>query len=248
MGWMHDTLGYVSRDPVYRKHHHDQLTFSILYAFHENFVLPLSHDEVVHGKGALIGKLPGDEWEQFANLRLLFGYMWGHPGKKLLFMGGEFGQRREWTHEESLEWHVLQYAPHAGVQQWVADLNRLLRREPALHQRDFDHEGFQWVSCNDWEQSVVVFLRRARDRADALLVACNFTPVARFGYRVGVPRAGFWEEALNSDALCYGGRGHGNFGGVWAEERPLHGLPCSLTLTLPPLSALFLRPRSGGGS
>ena len=241
MGWMHDTLKYMSQDPVHRKFHHDQLTFSIWYAFFENFVLPLSHDEVVHGKGALIGKMPGDSWQQFANLRLLYGYMWGHPGKKLLFMGGEFGQRREWAHEESLEWHVLQYPEHAGLQRWVTDLNRLYRSEPALHQLDFEQSGFEWVDCNDSEQSVLTFLRRPRDGGPPLLVACNFTPVPRVNYLIGVPCGGYWRELANSDATLYGGSGMGNFGGVEAAPVAAHGRAHSLTLTLPPLAVLMLK-------
>lgn len=241
MGWMHDTLKYMSQDPVHRKFHHDQLTFSIWYAFFENFVLPLSHDEVVHGKGALIGKMPGDSWQQFANLRLLYGYMWGHPGKKLLFMGGEFGQRREWAHEESLEWHVLQYPEHAGLQRWVTDLNRLYRSEPALHQVDFEQSGFEWVDCNDSEQSVLTFLRRPRGGGPPLLIACNFTPVPRVNYIIGVPCGGYWRELANSDATLYGGSGMGNFGGVEAAPVAAHGRAYSLTLTLPPLAVLMFK-------
>ena len=199
MGWMHDTLEYLSRDPVFRKYHHNQLTFSLWYAFFENFLLPLSHDEVVHGKGALIGKMPGDDWQRFANLRLLYGYMWAHPGKKLLFMGGEFGQRREWQHEESLEWHVLDHAAHRGVQDWVRDLNRLYRAEPALYEQDMSAAGFEWMDCNDLEQSVISFVRRGTQAEDEILVVCNFTPVVRDNYRVGVPRGGWWRELLNSD-------------------------------------------------
>jgi len=241
MGWMHDTLDYFSRDPVYRKYHHDQLTFSMWYAFHENFVLPLSHDEVVHGKGALIGKMPGDTWQQFANLRLLYGYMWAHPGKKLLFMGGEFGQRREWQHDEALEWHVLQYPEHAGLKRWVADLNRFYVQEPALYEVDFEERGFEWVDCHDAEASVLSFIRKSRNEASAVLVVCNFTPVPRENYVVGVPRGGYWREALNSDAPIYGGSGMGNLGGTPAREAPAHGRPFSLALTLPPLAALYFR-------
>jgi 1,4-alpha-glucan branching enzyme len=241
MGWMHDTLDYFKLDPVFRKYHHDELTFSLWYAFHENFALPLSHDEVVHGKGSLIGRMPGDAWRQFANLRLLFGYMWTHPGKKLLFMGGEFGQRREWTHEQSLEWHVLGLdGRHEGVQKWVADLNALYRREPALHCVDFAQDGFQWVRRGDWEQSVLVFLRK--EKSGCVLVACNFTPVPRHGYRIGVPCGGRWAELLNSDAQLYGGSGMGNFGGVDAEPTPCDGLSHSISVTLPPLGAILLKP------
>ena len=245
MGWMHDTLAYFSRDPLYRKFHHNQLTFSVWYAFHENFVLPLSHDEVVHGKGALIGKMPGDEWQQFANLRLLFGYMWAHPGKKLLFMGGEFGQKREWQHEESLEWHVLQYPLHAGAQRWLQDLNRYYRSEPALFEKDFVSEGFQWVDCNDWEECVISFLRRGKRAEDCVLVVCNFTPVVRRNYMVGVPFGGYWEECLNSDATIYGGGGQGNFGGLNTSPVAAHGHYHSLAITLPPLAVLYFRYRAG---
>jgi 1,4-alpha-glucan branching enzyme len=242
MGWMHDTLGYMKRDPVYRKHHHDELTFSLWYAFHENFVLPLSHDEVVHGKGSLIGRMPGDDWQQFANLRLLFGYMWAHPGKKLLFMGGEFGQRREWAHEESLEWHVLQYPLHEGVQRWVADLNRVYRDNPSLHQKDFSVDGFRWVQRGDWEQSALSFLRTGTEPAPPILGVFNFTPVPRLNYRVGVPRGGYWREILNSDSHYYGGSGMGNQGGADAVPMPYEEYSHSLTLTLPPLAAVYFKP------
>jgi 1,4-alpha-glucan branching enzyme len=242
MGWMHDTLGYFKRDPVYRKHHHDELTFSLWYAFHENFVLPLSHDEVVHGKSSLIGRMPGDAWQQFANLRLLFGTMWAHPGKKLLFMGGEFGQRREWTHEDSLEWHVIsQDTRHEGVQRWVADLNRVYRNEKSLHEKDFSGEGFRWINRGDWEASVLSFLRQSPG-SDPVLVVCNFTPLPRVNYRVGVPRGGRWRELLNSDAQYYGGSGMGNQGAVEAQPMPYEELSHSLTLTLPPLAVLFFKP------
>jgi len=241
MGWMHDTLDYWSQDPVFRKYHHDRLTFSAWYAFTENFVLPLSHDEVVHGKGALIGKMPGDHWQQFANLRCLYGYMWTHPGKKLLFMGGEFGQRCEWRHEESLEWHVLQYADHRGVRDWVRDLNRCYRATPALHEQDFDPAGFEWVDFRDGENSVISFLRKARSDDSMVLVVCNLTPVPRLNYLAGVPRDGWWREMLNSDAREYGGSGMGNMGGVHAAGVPVHGRPCSIALTLPPLSVLVFR-------
>jgi 1,4-alpha-glucan branching enzyme len=242
MGWMHDTLGYFKRDPVHRKHHHDELTFSLWYAFHENFVLPLSHDEVVHGKGSLIGRMPGDAWQQFAGLRLLYGYMWTHPGKKLLFMGGEFGQRREWTHEASLEWHVLGLdRRHEGVQRWVADLNRMYRENPALHRNDFSPDGFRWINRGDWEASVLSFLRQA-ENSDPIVVVCNFTPVPRQNYRVGVPRGGRWREVLNSDAGYYGGSGAGNYGGADAQPMPYDEYSQSLTLTLPPLALLAFKP------
>jgi 1,4-alpha-glucan branching enzyme len=241
MGWMHDTLNYLQQNPVHRKYHHSRLTFSLWYAFTENFVLPLSHDEVVHGKGALIGKMPGDEWQQFASLRLLFGYMWSHPGKKLLFMGGEFGQRREWQHDESLEWHVLAYPLHAGVRRWVRDLNRLYRETAALHELDFTAAGFSWIDCDDADVSVISFLRRSSSGALALIV-CNFTPVPRPDYRVGVPRGGRWQERLNSDAADYGGSGQGNLGALDAEAYGAHGQPQSLALRLPPLAVLILTP------
>ena len=243
MGWMHDTLGYFKLDPVYRKYRHDSLTFSLWYAFHENFVLPLSHDEVVHGKGSLIGRMPGDDWQQFANLRLLFGYMWTHPGKKLVFMGGEFGQRREWTHDDSLEWHVLQHPLHEGVRKWVADLNRIYKENPSLHQKDFSNDGFRWVQRGDWEQSALSYLRLGDEGAPPLLVVCNFTPVPRYNYRVGVPRGGYWRELINSDAAEYGGSGMGNLGGVEATPMPYEEYSHSLTLTLPPLAALVFKPQ-----
>ncbi len=241
MGWMHDTLKYFQQDPVHRKYHHSRLTFSLWYAFTENFVLPLSHDEVVHGKGSLIGRMPGDEWQQFASLRLLFGYMWTHPGKKLLFMGGEFGQRREWQHEESLEWHVLEYPLHAGVKRWVRDLNRLYRETPALYELDFSDAGFSWIDCDDADESVISFLRRDRSGGVAV-VACNFTPVPRERYRVGVPHGGRWRERLNSDAVDYGGSGLGNLGALDAAQIPSHGHGFSLHLKLPPLAVVVLTP------
>jgi 1,4-alpha-glucan branching enzyme len=241
MGWMHDTLAYFQQDPIHRKYHHDRLTFSLWYAFTENFVLPLSHDEVVHGKGALLGKMPGDEWQQFSNLRLLYGYMWAHPGKKLLFMGGELGQRREWQHEESLEWQVLQYPLHAGVQRWVRDLNTFYRGTPALYRQDFSAEGFEWVDCCDTEASVISFLRKGGD-GEVVLVVCNFTPLVRDNYQVGVPHGGWWRECLNSDAPLYGGSGQGNLGGAESAPVPAHGRYHSLMLRLPPLGVLFLAP------
>jgi len=242
MGWMHDTLFYFSREPIHRKYHHDQLTFSIWYAFNENFVLPLSHDEVVHGKSSLIGRMPGDDWQKFANLRALFGYMWTHPGKKLLFMGGEFGQWREWNHDVSLDWHLLEHAPHQGLHRWMQDLNRVYRSEPALYERDFANEGFEWVDLHDWESSIVSYLRFANDRHDCVLVVCNFTPVPRANYRVGVPHGGYWREILNSDAALYGGSGQGNLGGVEAAPTGAHGRYHSLTLQLPPLSIMVFKP------
>ncbi|MBI1395055.1 MAG: 1,4-alpha-glucan branching protein GlgB [Betaproteobacteria bacterium] len=245
MGWMHDTLDYFSRDPLFRKFHHGEITFSLWYAFSENFLLPLSHDEVVHGKGSLIGRMPGDEWQQFANLRLLYGYMWAHPGKKLLFMGGEFGQRREWQHDEELEWFVLRYPLHDGLQRWMGDLNHFYREEDALHAADFSPEGFAWIDCNDAEASVLSFLRRSDDSGRTVLVVCNATPVPRENYRVGVPVGGLWRERLNSDAAIYGGSGLGNFGQVEAAPVAAHGHFHSLSLTLPPLSVLYLSPDDG---
>lgn len=245
MGWMHDTLAYLSHDPVHRKHHHDKLTFRMLYAGHENFVLPLSHDEVVHGKGSLLGKMPGDDWQKFANLRLLLGYLYASAGKKLLFMGGEWGQWGEWNHEQSLDWHLLAYSPHRGVQRWVTDLNRLYRSEPALHTRDCGDLGFQWVEPNDASSSVVAFLRWGRRERGVVLVVGNFTPVVRNGYRVGVPYPGRWTELLNGDGTAYGGSGQGNWGEVTADPIPAHGFPYTLSLTLPPLAILFLKPATG---
>ena len=245
MGWMHDTLAYMREDPIHRKYHHGQLTFSLIYAFNENFLLPLSHDEVVHGKGSLVGKMPGDGWQQFAGLRALYGYMWAHPGKKLLFMGGEFGQRREWTHEGELEWWVTGLPEHAGLARWVADLNRFYRSEPALFEVDFSHEGFEWIDCNDAETSAIAFLRKPRSGGSALVVACNFTPVPRANYVLGVPWGGSWRECLNSDARDYGGAGWGNLGGVEARPVAAHGRPWSIGLTLPPLAVVVLRGQTG---
>ena len=242
MGWMHDTLFYVQRDPIHRRYHHGQLTFRMLYAFHENFVLPLSHDEVVHGKGSLLGKMPGDAWQKFANLRILYAYMYGQSGKKLLFMGGEFGQWGEWKHDESLEWHLTRHAPHSGLRRWVRDLNHLYRSRPELHKKDFEPEGFEWIDANDADQSTVSFLRRGDAGGPEIVVVINFTPVPRTDFRVGVPRGGRWVELLNSDAEVYGGSGMGNLGGVEACDLSIHGRPYSLCLTLPPLAALFLAP------
>lgn len=239
MGWMHDTLAYMAQDPIHRRYHHNQITFRQMYAFAENFALPLSHDEVVYGKGSLLGKMPGDDWQKYANLRLLLGYMYTQSGKKLLFMGGEFGQWQEWNHEQSLDWHLMQYDQHAGIQRWVEDLNRLYRHEPTLYERDCDPTGFIWVDCNDTERSVLSFLRRGCDEEAVMLVVCNFTPVLRPNYRVGAPRGGIWHEVMNSDATLYGGGGHGNLGQVEASPIPYHGQPYSLNLTLPPLGAVF---------
>ena len=241
MGWMHDTLSYLSHDPIHRQYHHNLLTFRMLYGFSENFVLPLSHDEVVHGKGSIFGKMPGDEWQKFANLRLLYGYMFAQPGKKLLFMGNEFGQVREWGHDSSLEWHITQYPLHSGVQNWVAQLNRLYCEERALYELENDPAGFEWVDCNDTGASIVSLLRKAKRPEDTILIVCNFTPVPRETYRIGVPSGGYWRELLNSDAKEYAGSGVGNAGGMMAEEIAVHGRPYSLSLTLPPLGALFLK-------
>ncbi len=241
MGWMHDTLKYFALDPIHRKYHHNQLTFRMLYGFTENFVLPLSHDEVVYGKGSLIQKMAGDEWQKFANLRLLFGYMFAQPGKKLLFMGDEFAQVREWAHDGGLDWHLLQYPFHRGLQVWLEQLNQLYASEPALHELDTDPRGFEWIDCNDNAASTLSLVRKGKSSGQNVAVACNFTPVPRIGYRLGVPQGGFWRELLNSDAKEYGGGGMGNFGGVLAEKLPVHGRPYSLNLTLPPLAALFLK-------
>jgi len=241
MGWMHDTLKYFQQDPIHRRYHHDKLTFRMIYSWYENFVLPLSHDEVVHGKGSLIGKMPGDEWQRFANLRLLYAYMYAQPGKKLLFMGCEFGQVREWTHDYALEWFVLQYPTHRGIQTWVEHLNHLYQREPAMHVLDNDPAGFEWVDCNDNVTSTISLLRKSESQRETVLVVCNFTPVIRTGYRVGVPHGGLWRELLNSDGADYGGSNVGNAGGAMAEAIPAHGRPFSLSLTLPPLGALFFK-------
>jgi 1,4-alpha-glucan branching enzyme len=242
MGWMHDTLRYMGKDPIHRRYHQNDLTFSLLYAFTENFMLPFSHDEVVHGKGSLLNKLPGDGWQRFANLRLLFGYMFLHPGKKLLFMGSEFGQGDEWNHEQSLAWHLLQYPLQSGLRLWVKDLNHLLQSEPALFEQDFSPEGFAWIDCNDHDNSVLSFVRRGRDPERPIVALCNFTPVPRRPYRVGVPRGGGWREVLNSDASVYAGSGLGNGGHVHAEQMPWHGYHHSVNVTLPPLAMVVLAP------
>ena len=241
MGWMHDTLEYMKQDPIHRRYHQGQLTFSLIYAFNENFVLPLSHDEVVYGKGSLVGKMPGDDWQQFANLRTLYGYMWAHPGKKLLFMGGEFAQRREWTHEGELEWWVAELPEHAGIKRLVRDLNRIYRREPALHRVDFSPDGFEWVDMENADVSVIAFLRKAPDQGAPLLVVCNFTPVPRPNYLVGVPSRGIWREILNTDAREYGGSGWGNLGGVESAPVSAQGRLESVNLNLPPLATIVLR-------
>jgi 1,4-alpha-glucan branching enzyme len=242
MGWMHDTLNYFSLDPLYRRYHHNNVTFGLIYAFNENFVLPLSHDEVVHGKKSLLDKMPGDEWQRFANLRALYGHMWGHPGKKMLFMGCEIGQWWEWNHEDSLQWHLLDYDPHRGLQRYVADLNRLYASQPALHQVDFEWTGFQWIDLHDSEQSTITYFRRAKDPSDIVVCAMNLTPVPRERYRMGVPTGGYYRELLNSDAEVYGGSNMGNGGGVQAEETAWHGQPFSVVVTLPPLAAVFFKP------
>jgi 1,4-alpha-glucan branching enzyme len=244
MGWMHDVLNFMSQDPVYRNYHHNEITFSLVYAFAENFVLPFSHDEVVYGKGSMIRKMPGDDWQKFANLRLLYGFMFGHPGKKLLFMGDEFGQWSEWNHDASLEWNLLEHPSHAGLKRWVRDLNTLYRGEPFLHTMDFNSAGFEWVDCKDFQRSIISFLRRGQNPNDQLLFVCNFTPVVRQNYRVGVPLEGYWKEILNSDAPLYGGSGQGNFGGLSTVPLPIHGRPFSLNMTLPPLGIVIFRPES----
>ncbi|OGC77097.1 MAG: 1,4-alpha-glucan branching enzyme [candidate division Zixibacteria bacterium RBG_16_50_21] len=241
MGWMHDTLKYISKDPVHRKFHQSDLTFRMLYSFFENFVLPLSHDEVVHEKGSLLGRMPGDDWQKFANLRLLLAYMFAQPGKKLLFMGGEFAQWREWQHQESLDWHLLQYERHQQVQRLVQDLNWMYRSEPALFELDVSPQGFEWVDCQDSESSVLSLIRKGVSSHDQMLIVLNFTAVPRYDYRVGVPKAGLWEEILNCDSTYYGGSGQGNQGGALATDASHHGRPYSLKLTLPPLSAVFLK-------
>ncbi|MFO7293709.1 MAG: 1,4-alpha-glucan branching protein GlgB [Actinomycetes bacterium] len=246
MGWMHDTLEYFSRDPLYRLYHHNELTFRMVYAFTENFMLPLSHDEVVHGKGSMIRKMPGDQWQQFANLRLLYAYMWTQPGKKLLFMGNEFAQWSEWNHDTDLDWHLLDADAHSGIQRLVADLNRLYREEPALHELDTDPAGFEWVDANDNVHSVLTYLRKSSD-GDTLLVALNFTPEPRHAYRVGVPHSGRWDEVLNTDARIYGGSGQGNLGGVETGPLPVphHGRPDSIDIVIPPLGAVVFKHRRG---
>jgi len=241
MGWMHDTLKYFQHDPIHRQYHHNSLTFRMLYAFHENFVLPLSHDEVVHGKGSLIDKMPGDEWQKFANLRLLYAYMFAQPGKKLLFMGAEFAQYREWSHDRSLDWNLLEGTLHRGMMTWMEQLNLTYRKEPALHWFDNDPQGFEWVDCNDAPASIISLLRKGKSPEDSVLITCNFTPVPRLGYLVGVPNGGYWRELLNSDGREYGGSGAGNMGGAEAMNDSVHGRPYSLRLTLPPLGALFLK-------
>jgi 1,4-alpha-glucan branching enzyme len=245
MGWMHDTLQYMAHDPIHRRWHHERLTFGLLYAFSENFVLPLSHDEVVHGKGSILSRMPGDEWQKFANLRAYYGYMWAHPGKKLLFMGQEFGQRREWDFSGQLDWYLAEHTAHRGLRDCVRDLNRLHRREPALHARDCEGDGFRWVVADDADQSVLAWLRFGAPGDAPVLVVCNFTPVPRDNYRVGVPHPGDWVEVLNTDSMIYGGSGIGNLGRAVAVATPSHGLAASLDLALPPLATLYFRLASG---
>jgi 1,4-alpha-glucan branching enzyme len=243
MGWMHDVLEYMSKDPVYRPYHHGQLLFSLMYAFSENFILALSHDEVVYGKRSMIAKMPGDTWRKFANLRLLYGYMFGHPGKKLLFMGNDFGQWNEWNHDTNLDWHLLdQDARQKQLQRWVRDLNTMMRGEPSLYELDSDPSGFEWIDCNDVARSVVSFLRKGSREGEVLLFVCNFTPEPRQNYRVGAPIGGYWQEILNGDALMYGGSGQGNMGGVEASPLPMHGRTWSLSITAPPLAAVVFKP------
>jgi 1,4-alpha-glucan branching enzyme len=241
MGWMHDTLEYMKLDPIYRKYQHGSLTFRMIYAHTENFILPLSHDEVVHGKGSLLGKMPGDDWQKFANMRLLLSYMFVQPGKKLLFMGDEFAQSAEWNHDKSLDWHLTKYPGHAGVMRWVQDLNRLYRTQPALYQKDYEHSGFEWIDSNDVDHSILSFLRKGRLDKDNLLVVCNFTPNTHFKYKVGIPEKGYWTELINSDAKEYGGSGQGNFGGTEAFRTTWHGRPYLLEIVLPPLSVLIFK-------
>ncbi|MBI1354565.1 MAG: 1,4-alpha-glucan branching protein GlgB [Acidobacteria bacterium] len=247
MGWMNDILTYFSKDPIHRQYHQNSITFSMLYAFSENFILPFSHDEVVHGKGSMINKMPGDDWQKFANLRALYAYMFGHPGKKLMFMGCEFGQRREWTHEESLDWHLLQYAPHQGLHRLVRDLNALLRSEPALYDLDSEWQGFEWIDCNDNRSNVISFLRKGNQPEDLLLFVCNFSPAVRRDYKVGAPEAGYWIEVMNTDSQIYGGTDVGNCGSVEALVGKTHGRPATLSLTLPPLGVLILKREASSG-
>ena len=241
MGWMNDILSYFSKEPIHRQYHQHDITFSMLYAFTENFVLPFSHDEVVHGKGSMITKMPGDDWQKFANLRALYAYMFGHPGKKLMFQGCEFGQWREWTHDESLDWHLCAYPNHQGLKRLVQDLNALLRSESALSHYDSEWQGFEWVDCNDAHANTILFLRKSEDPADTLLFVCNFAPVPREGYRAGVPEGGCWVEILNTDASLYGGSNSGNAGGLEAKDYSTHGRPATLELTLPPLAVVVLK-------
>ena len=246
MGWMNDTLGYMAKDPVYRRHHHDNLTFGLIYAFSENFVLPLSHDEVVHGKGSILGRMPGDDWRKFAGARAYFGFMWGYPGKKLLFMGQEFGQRREWGFAGALDWDLLDHASHQGLSATVRDLNRLYRETPALHARDCEGDGFRWIVVDDADQSVVAWLRFGAEHDPPVAMICNFTPEPRLNYRIGLPSPGRWLEIFNSDAVVYGGAGLGNLGEVIARRESAHGLQAAAEIVLPPLSTIYLRHQGDG--
>jgi 1,4-alpha-glucan branching enzyme len=241
MGWMHDTLEYITKNPIYRKYHHNELTFRMIYAFTENFALPLSHDEVVHGKGSLLGKMPGDDWQKFANLRLLLGYMYAQPGKKLLFMGAELGQWREWHHDESLDWHLLEYQRHTEIKKWLEDLNQLYRSEPALYELDCEPAGFEWIDGSDVNHSIISFIRKGKTEGDGVIIVCNFTPMTHFNYKVGAPLEGLWTELLNSDAEQYGGSGQGHPDGVEAAPLPWHGRPYSLNITVPPLATVFFK-------
>jgi len=242
MGWMHDTLEYMKHEPIHRRYHHNELTFRGIYAFHENFILPLSHDEVVHGKGSLFGRMAGDLWQKFANLRAYYGFMFTQPGKKLLFMGDEFAQSAEWAHDRSLDWHLLQYPEHRGIQALVRDLNALYRGREALHALDCESDGFAWIDCNDVDASVLSYIRRGRDADRFVIVVCNFTPVVRSNYKVGVPRPGTYRELLNTDSAHYGGGNVGNWGAIAADGAPAHGHAQSVVLTLPPLATLILEP------
>jgi 1,4-alpha-glucan branching enzyme len=242
MGWMNDTLSYIQNEPIHRQYHHDSLTFSMIYAFSENFTLPLSHDEVVHGKGSLLDQVPGDLWQKFANLRLLFGYMWTHPGKKLLFMGSDFGQWKEWDHDNELQWELLEHGTHGGLKQLVSDLNAMYRREPALYEVESDGSGFEWIDCHQREDSMLAFLRKAKDSSDQLVVVCNFTPVVRENYRIGVTRGGWYQEILNTDSKYYNGSNVGNYPGLMAEPISAQSRPFSINLTLPPLAVSVFKP------
>jgi 1,4-alpha-glucan branching enzyme len=246
MGWMHDTLQYMQRDPIHRAHHHSEMSFGMIYAYHEQFVLPISHDEVVHGKGSMLAKMPGDRWQQLANLRAYYGFMWGHPGKKLLFMGCEFGQENEWNHDQSLDWHLLNNPVHKGLQCLVRDLNQLYTQTPALHECDTEPSGFEWIDAHDSQNSVYSWLRRGKNQTSLILVVSNFTPVVKHGFRVGVPELGIYRERLNTDSAHYGGSNVGTpFGEATAQEIPWNGRPCSVVLNLPPLATVFLEWRSG---
>jgi 1,4-alpha-glucan branching enzyme len=241
MGWMHDTLHYFGNDPVHRKYHQNEITFSVMYAFTENFMLPLSHDEVVHGKGSLMGRMPGDEWRKFANLRLMYGYMFTHPGTKLLFMGGEFGQTSEWNHDAGLDWYLTDFPLHKGIQTLLTDLNALYKKEPALYYYAFDGRGFEWVDYSDRENSIIVYMRKSEVREDSLMVICNFTPEVRVHYRIGVPFRGTYKEILNSDDTRYQGSGMLNNGLLYTSPVKYHGKDYSISLTLPPLGVTILK-------